>query len=754
MDKNKQSQNENNNNLSDKYTTIVNLAADAIIIGNNKGEIIESNRKMSDLTGYSKVELFNLHVSKLFSTRMLKKNPLNFSLIDQGIPLLSERELVKKDGSTIDIEMHSSKINNEYVSIIRDVTQRKKNFNQLIESENKFKSLTETSTAAIFIIQESFIYTNEAFQTISGYNQNELEKLKFWEIIHPDHAKLVKQRAFQRLKGENVVNNYEIKFITKSGNTNWVNLSIKRILYKGEPSLIGTAIDISRRKKTELIIQKKNQQIKESEYKFRQYIDQNTAAMIAVDPVSKKIVFVNKTATAMYGYSNQELLKMCISDLQTISNEDIERKMKLALQNDSTEYHFKHRTKSKKIIDVIVNASAVKINKKTTLVVLIRNITEELRIKKDLINSHNSYRNILDSISEMIYIQNKEGEFKFVNKASVKKYGYKIEDFIGKKPDFLSAPNKNDLIEISKRIKLAYEGSIEKFNFWGLKKNGEIFPKEVVLSSGYFFGERVIIAVSRDITQQNKTTSELIEAKDKAEESDRLKTAFLANISHELRTPMNAISGFSTILNDKSLSSEDKIEYTEAISLSTSHLLNLINDLIDISRLQAKLIKVEKSTFSINKLLSNIVHDYRKGLQDLDKNEKINIICSFELHDEKDFIISDIKRMKQILRHTIDNAVKFTKTGNIHISYVLKNDFLIFEILDEGIGIPVEKQLNIFDQFSHADPEINQEYGGIGIGLFISKANVELLEGEMHFTSKENIGTKITFTIPYTKANM
>jgi len=754
MGESKQSRKENNNrNQVDKYTHIVNLAADAIIIGNSKGEIIESNEKMFELSGYRINDLLNKHITLIFSPETLKEKPLNFDIINQGIPILSEREMVKKDGSTIYIEMHTSKINDEYVSIIRDITQRKKYINQLIESESKFKSLTETSSAAIFIHRKKFIYTNKAFHDLSEFNFNELVNIDFWEIIHPDFLELAKHRAFRRLKGEDVIDNYEIQIITKSNKIKWVNLSVKRIIYNGEPALIGTAIDVSARKETELTIKKTNQQIKESEYKFRQYIDQNTAAMMAIDPVSQRIEFANHAATTMYGYSKEELLNMQISKIQTISREEIAEKMKQALQNKSTEYQFKHKTKNNKIIDVLVNASSVKINKKITLVILIRDITKELRIKNDLINSHNSYRNILDSISEMIYIQDKEGVFKFVNKASVKKYGYRIRDFIGRKPDFLSAPNKNNLEEIMEKTKLAYEGSIERFNFWGLKKNGEIFPKEVILSSGFFFGEKVVIAVSRDITEQNRITLELIDAKEKAEESNRLKTAFLANISHELRTPMNAISGFSTLLKDNSLSSEEKKEYSEAISISTNHLLNLINDLIDISRLQAKLITVENSTLYLNKLLSSIIEDFKINLKDLDKNEKVNIISTFEFADGEDLIITDVKRLKQILRHTIDNAIKFTKTGNIYISYTLKDDFLVFEILDEGIGIPFDKQNNIFKQFSHADPTINREYGGIGIGLFISKACVELLKGEIFCTSKENSGTKIAFTIPYTKAD-
>jgi len=735
--------------LDNKYRTIIKQAADAIIIGNKQGILIDANKKMCDLTGYDKKELIGKHISDLFFETSLKNNPINFELVNQGIPILTERELVRKDKTNLYIEMHSSKINNEYVSIIRDISEKKKTIIALKESENKFKSLTETTTAAIFIFRENFLYTNKAFENITGYSSEESIKIKFWSIVHSDHLELVKTRGNRRIKGEDIINNYEFKLITKSGNTKWVDLAVKRIIYKGQPAAIATAIDITQRKEIEEINTLTNLKLKESEFKFRQYIEQNTAAMMAIESDTKKIIFSNSAATKLYGYTTEEFLNMKICEIHTISEDEVTKIMNLALTNTSTEFQFKHLTKEKTIIDVIINASPVVINNTTNMVITIRNITEDLKTKNDLQNSHDSYRNIMDSISEMIYIQNKDGEFLFVNNASVNKYGYEIKDFIGKTPDFLSAPGKNNIEEVITKAQSAYNGSIEHFEFWGIKKNKEIFPKEVILSPGYFFGEKVVIAVSRDVTHQKRIINELISAKDKAEESDRLKSAFLANMSHEVRTPMNAISGFSELLKDPSLNDDEKTEYYNAIKLSSNHLLNLINDLIDISKLQAQKMMIKKTSFSLNELILEMINDFQDEIINLEKETDVHLNYSFGLQDFKDTIYTDLKRLKQILRHTVDNAVKFTNTGKVSVSYVIDNDFIQFDISDEGIGIAKDQQTLIFDQFSQAGSGINREFGGTGLGLNISKACTDLLGGYIRCTSEENVGTKITFTIPY-----
>lgn len=243
--------------------------------------------------------------------------------------------------------------------------------------------------------------------------------------------------------------------------------------------------------------------------------------------------------------------------------------------------------------------------------------------------------------------------------------------------------------------------------------------------------------------------AELITAKKKAEESDRLKSSFLANMSHEIRTPLNAVLGFTSLLKESELNDSQK-EFLTIIESSGNHLLELINDIIDISKLESGEVAMNQEKVNVNKLLIDVTDIFKAEL--ISKKKNIKIITENGLRDDNDLIITDKKRLKQVLINLIGNAVKFTDNGTIKVSYTLQNGELIFNVSDTGIGISEEELPIIFNRFRQADETSTRAYGGTGLGLAISEACVKLLGGEIQAESIKNIGSTFRFSIPNKKA--
>lgn len=629
---------------------------------------------------------------------------------------------------------------------------------QLREQEQTFKALTDSAAAAILIYSDTFLYVNNSFTRITGYTPEEAKEKIFWSIIHPDYVDIVKKRGEDRLSGKIVSSRYEFKVIAKNGEEKWIDFAASPINYLGKTAAIGSAFDITERKELEIelklnISNLEAEKIKSfaSENRFKNYMDQNSAVMIAVDPKTKNIIFANQAASELYGYSNEEFLNLKVYDMNPKPPEELDQIVSKGLIVKSNEIHTVHNTKDGKSINVLINASAVKNNNQTQLLLIIHDETSKILSKSRLKESHNTYRNIINSISEMIYILDENNKFLFVNNSAIRAYGYEIEDFIGNSPEFLSAPGKNDMNKVLEAINMAYHGDQNNIEFWGLRKDKEIFPKEVVLSPGYYFGKKAVIVVSRDISDSKRITNELIQAKERAEESDRLKSAFLANMSHEIRTPMNAILGFTDLIKDPDMDNDERYRFLNIINRSSHHLLHLINDLIDISKIYSNQMSITASSFQLNTLLFEIFEYFEVELTNQNKEKDIEFQISFGLTYGNDTITTDETRLSQILNNIIGNAIKFTRKGSVNIDYQIIDDYLIFTIEDTGIGISHQQKDLIFDRFSQADSTISREFGGTGLGLAISKACVELLGGKIWMKSELGQGTEMKFSIPYQK---
>ena len=355
------------------------------------------------------------------------------------------------------------------------------------------------------------------------------------------------------------------------------------------------------------------------------------------------------------------------------------------------------------------------------------------------------YQVLLEAIPDLFFIIDKEGVYvDFVFKAS---------DALKIKPDDIIG---NSIFEVgfsekmSSKIYQCIQHCIEFDSIETIE-----YALEVEGSSAMFemriarLNDHSVVSLARDITSRKMAELKMEEAKNKAEEADRLKTAFLANISHEVRTPMNAIIGFSKMIASPEFDEDEKSKFVEIIITNGKLLLALINDMISLSKIESNTLVVKKSLCKVNDLMVSL---YKEFTYDLEDKKDIRIRVSCENPNPKFAITTDSILLQAILQKLIDNGIKFTEEGEVEFGYrILESSHLDFFVRDTGIGISEKDQTRIFERFHQLDNRTIRAYEGTGLGLSIAQHYVHLLGGELLVKSKPGFGSTFSFTIPYTK---
>lgn len=347
-----------------------------------------------------------------------------------------------------------------------------------------------------------------------------------------------------------------------------------------------------------------------------------------------------------------------------------------------------------------------------------------------------------------VVITNPEGNIEFINPSFTSLTGYSLTDAIHKnllemKVEYNSG---NNVIKAMDSVK---KGEVWKGEIHLQNKNGEHFW--VIASFSPIFNRTGSVShcvVSmEDITLRKEYEKELLLSKTKAEESDKLKSAFLSNLSHEIRTPLNAIIGFSSLLTDSDLSTAEKKNLSDVLYKNSNDLLKIIENLIEISEIETGQLIIKKSECRLNKLMQDLQDAF---LVDENKGKQVKLNVRTEVRSEDFTILTDPLRIKQVLMSLLSNASKFTERGFIEFGYAFKDEStLMFYVIDTGIGIEPDKQKYIFNPFRQVDDSNTRKFGGMGLGLAISKHIVEKLGGKIWLTSIPGSGTTFYFTIPY-----
>jgi PAS domain S-box-containing protein len=369
---------------------------------------------------------------------------------------------------------------------------------------------------------------------------------------------------------------------------------------------------------------------------------------------------------------------------------------------------------------------------------------EELEIEKTY------FEQLFQNIPEATVIQEYPGTITDANVAFNRLFGFKAGEVVGKRLDDLIIPEdyRKEAAEFTER---SFNGQVIETETVRMKKNGERIEVSLITTPFRISENKTIIyALYRDIRKKKEVERKLLAAKEKAEEADRMKTAFLTNMSHEIRTPMNAILGFAQLLSIEKLSGDQKTEYVNIIKNSGDSLLRLIDDILDLAKLEAGQIVMKEEYVDLDELMESLFVTFKKLLSSHYHADTIKLKMKEQARRLPFKIKTDPLRLRQILNNLLSNAVKFTHKGYVEFGYevIREEREILFYVQDTGIGIPGDKLDLIFKRFQQVDSSKTRVYSGTGLGLAISKRLTNLLGGKIWVESEEGKGSRFSFTIP------
>ncbi len=391
-----------------------------------------------------------------------------------------------------------------------------------------------------------------------------------------------------------------------------------------------------------------------------------------------------------------------------------------------------------------------------------RQLLRRIKIQSELNKLAQIQKTILDSAAIGLIATDLEGTINLFNPAAEKLLGYTEKEIMGKTPAVFHDPNEIAQMaeiltqELGERVPVGFDvftaranrGIVESDNWTYIRKDGTRFAVKLTISAlkddngettGY-------LGIAYDVTKQLEYEAAMVEAKDAALNANKAKSEFLANMSHEIRTPMNAILGMAELLNETNLD-DDQRKYVQIFGRAGESLLSIINDILDISKIEAGHFELDKSSFSLSSVVEKAVE--LMALRAHQKQLELAVDMSADLPDH---FVGDGNRLRQVIINLLGNAVKFTRRGEILLNVKPGENFgdkmeVIIEVQDTGIGMTPEQLQKLFDRFSQADSSITKEFGGTGLGLSITKKLVELMDGKVEVESTYGIGSRFIITI-------
>ena len=692
------------NNLKKLYNNLLERLPDGVYKSTHDGKFVEVNPAMVKMLGYSsKEELMSIDIK---TTLYFQPEDRESLVLQEKLEEMGVFRLKKKDGSSIWVEDHGwyTLDNNGEIlfheGIMRDITERKLAEEALKESEERFKMLFEKAPIGYQSLDENgcFLDVNETWLETLGYQ-------KEYEMLRKDGTILI-----IRLEGR-------IGHASNGG-------------FKQTHCVI---LDITKQK--------------QAEHKITQLskgIEQSPASIIITDTFGN-IEYVNPKFTEVSGYTFTESKGKNPRFLQTgyTSKKEYSELWNTITSGNEWKGEIHNRKKNGELFWESVNISPIR-NEAGEIV-------NFMAIKEDITSRKQSEIEIMklsvaiEQNPASVVITDTSGIIEYVNTKFLNTTGYDREELIGKVIRILKPGHTSDetYVELWNNLFAGNEWRGEHKN---RKKNKEKYWESVLISPIKNNEGKITnyIILSEDISDRKKMERELVDAKVKAEESDRLKSAFLANMSHEIRTPLNSILGFSDLLTDPNIDDQSRREFATLISSSGSNLLSIINDVLDISKIEAGQVELSMTQFSAQKLINSIKNEYSYKAS----LKNIKFLVDPTTPEQEIFVISDTNRIKQVLINFVGNALKFTEKGAIEIGVKLTGNNIQFHVKDSGIGIPKEFHDKIFDRFRQVESANTRKYGGNGLGLAITKNLGELLGGQIWLVSEPGEGSTFYFALP------
>jgi len=630
--------------------------------------------------------------------------------------------------------------------LLDDITQRKIAELEMNKAENKYRMLYEMSNDAFYLLYDNrFEMINKRFTEMFGYTLEETnsEGFSFTKLLTPESLKLIKERHEKIERGEKVSPIYEFTAISKNGDIINCEASVTYIDYKEGRATQGIIRDISERTK---LLKSLQDSAKSYEGLF-----ENTPYAIYIQKPNGKFVTVNKGAEKMYGYKKEEFIGRTPDFLSAdgMNNmEDIVGYTQKAFSGEPQKFFFWGKRKDNSIFPKEVRMYQGKYFGKDVLITFGLDITERIEKEKKIKTSEERYRTLFQSSSDAILLL-RNNQFVDCNDRTLEMFECKRDQIIGVSPlDFSPAvqpDGKNSEEAIKEKIRACLDGEPQLFEWKHTRLDGGEFETEVSLTRLDLPEGVYVLAIIRDITQRKIAEREALLAREKADKANSLKSEFLAQVSHEVRTPLSHFTNYFSLLRDELKGNiPENIDFIfESLEVSSRRIIRTIESMILSAELSTGIYEFKLKTIDFEKeVVSPLVKEF------IPEAEQKNIELKKQNDTKETKIKFDEQASKWIMKNLLENAIKYTKKGEVKVTYSIKGNKLSVDVSDTGIGIKDDYLKRLYSEpFSQVDSGYTRKFDGNGLGLWITKAFCDL--GGASINVKTKVGEGTTFTVDF-----
>jgi PAS domain S-box-containing protein len=727
------------------HRALIENSNDGISVLNINGEIVFESESHKRLLGYEHGEIIGQNVFEFVHPDDSQRISKQFAALVQKPGTIEDVffRFLNNNGDWVYLEGIGNNLLKDPVvkGIVinyHDVTKRKQAEDKSQHNSKLLRNVLDIVPSYICAknIEGKFILVNKTLCDFYGTSVEDMTG-----ILHKDICKDEEELFSMLAADKEVIDNGKIVFIPEETmikpDESIAFLETYKLPFTAynEAAVLIVSNDITQRKQAE-------KALLESEKRFKNMADLLPQVVFELDAVGK-FTYINRLGLKMFGYSSMNLGMDAINVISPRDRKSFFAKLERVLQDekDLAGEIIAITSDGREFPALIYASPIISESKQTGLRGILIDITQRKQDEESLMK----LKTAIEKSEVSFVITNSEGIIEYANPFFTTLTGYSADEYIGKNPRVLKTDyhSKEFYEEMWNTL---VSGKTWEGEFYNRKKNGGFYWENAIISP-IKNDKNVIthfVAIKTDITETKKINSELIIAKEQAQESDRLKSAFLANMSHEIRTPMNGILGFSGLLKEPGLTGNEQQQYINIIEKAGARMLNIINDIISISKIESGQMEVNLQESNINEQLEYIYTFFKpeteaKGMQLFFKNT---------LPAKEAIIKTDREKVFAILSNLVKNAIKYTNDGFVELGCKKKGDYLEFFVKDTGIGIPKDRQEAIFERFIQADIDDKMARQGAGLGLSISKAYIEILGGKIWVESEDGVGSIFYFTLP------